>query len=438
MTTHSHIVIGLGDTGLSVVAYLKDQGIHPFVMDTRLTPTGLNQLLLCYPDTPYHCGELDEELLSKAQQIIISPGVDLNHPAVVAAKKNGVEIVGDIELFARSVKQTKAKVIGITGSNGKSTVTTMVGEMLKESGIRYAVAGNIGIPALTQLKSDIDVYVLELSSFQLDTTQSLDCHIAVILNITQDHQDRYTTFEDYTNSKLALYRQSQIQLVDCHAPAAQNLLASKPLMFGRSAEKNLAWRLEEGQIFKKNQIICATDQVRLEGKHNHFNTMVAMALADQVGASLPALLSVAHRFSGLRHRFEWVDERRGVRYINDSKATNIGATIAAIESLDYIKGRLILIAGGDAKDADLSPLSNALNQIDMLITLGQDGSKIAALKPHSQYVSTMDEAVILAAKYANKGDLVLLSPACASWDMYPNFQTRGDDFCQCVKRLSLC
>ena len=407
-------------------------------MDTRLTPPSLNQLLLCYPDVPYHFGELDEALLITAAHIIISPGIDPCHPAVTAAKKQGVEVVGDIELFARAVNQTKAKVIGITGSNGKSTVTTMVGEMLKESGIRYAVAGNIGIPALTQIKDDIEVYVLELSSFQLDTTHSLNCDIAVILNITQDHQDRYPTFADYTNAKLALYQQSKTQLIHCDDPITHNALATQPLLFGMRADKALAWRLENDQIFKKNQFICATHQVRLEGKHNHFNILAAMALADHVGASLPALLSVAHRFSGLRHRFEWVDERQGVRYINDSKATNIGATIAAIESLDYIKGRLILIAGGDAKDADLTPLTSALNQIDMLITLGQDGSKIAALKPHSQHVSTMDEAVMLAAKYAQKGDLVLLSPACASWDMYPNFQARGDDFCQCVKRLSLC
>tara|TARA_B100001094_G_scaffold332970_1_gene407605 strand:+ start:6570 stop:7871 length:1302 start_codon:yes stop_codon:yes gene_type:complete len=431
----THIVIGLGDTGLSVVRFLMQQGITPYVMDTRMQPPMLNTLQEEFPDVPYQLGELNALHLAQAQQVVISPGMPLSHPALQSAIDHKVDIVGDIELFARAVQKSKAKVVGITGSNGKSTVTTLVSEILTASGLRCAIGGNIGIPALSLLDDHIDVYVLELSSFQLETTKSLNCDISVVLNISHDHQDRYPHFEAYRQAKLKLYQQSKNQLIHYSDPLVQDASAKNPIFFNDQCHVRTVWYIKNNQVWYHNIPLCPVESFKLMGAHNHLNYVAAMALAQHVGATRSGLLKATQNFKGLAHRFQWVCDQEGVRYINDSKATNVGATLAALEGLKSHTGRLILIAGGDAKQADLSPLQPALQHVSLLIALGQDGAQLAQLSPCSKQVETMKEAVDTAAKHAKQGDIILLSPACASWDMYPNFMVRGDDFCQCIEVL---
>ena len=433
---YTHIVLGLGATGLSVVRYLVAKGITPLVMDSRRQPPGADVLAAEFSDVELLTGGFDCRYLVQATQIIISPGIAIDTPEVRAAIDMEIEVIGDIELFAREIADRKACVVGITGSNGKSTVTTLVYEMLKQAGLSVAMGGNIGIPALDLLAEPTDFYVLELSSFQLETTHSLNCIAATCLNISEDHMDRYSDLTDYANAKLGLYPQSRFvmynrddSLTHPHEPMNQN-------NFGLGVPECDEWGLSDGKIFHGDSEIMNLYEVSLIGSHNHANVMAAMALVDACGVSKEVMIHVAKHFKGLSHRCELVAIKDGVSYINDSKATNVGATVAAIEGLDSHLGDLYLIAGGDGKGADFKPLIPALNNVTKLITLGRDGPKIAKLKQDTIEVDSMAEAVKKAAKLASSGDIVLLSPACASLDMYKNFMARGDDFRQCVELLA--
>lgn len=425
---YSHIVLGLGATGLSVVRYFSAQGITPLVMDSRRQPPGQDRLKAEFPGVELICGGFDCRYLVQASQIIISPGIAVDTPEVRAALDMGIEVIGDVELFARAIADRPPCVLAITGSNGKSTVTTLVGEMAMAAGISVGVGGNIGLPALDLLREPAELYVLELSSFQLETTHSLNCIAGTSLNISEDHMDRYSDLESYRQAKLRLYQQSRISLFNRDDLQTQPTEPRNQNSFALTAPTSDEWGVLDGKIVRGTSSIMAVEDVALIGSHNLANVIAAMALADAANIERSAMVQVAKTFTGLAHRCELVDVKQGVTYINDSKATNVGATVAALQGLSEHLGDIILIAGGDGKGADFEPLVEVFNNVTHLITLGRDGGKIAALKQDSIQVNSMAEAVIEAAKLATSGDIVLLSPACASLDMYSNFMARGDDF----------
>lgn len=433
--SYSHIVMGLGATGKSVVRYLMSQGITPLVMDSRRNPPGIDEIRAEFPQLECRVGGFDCRALVQAQQIIISPGIPTDTPEVRVALDMGIEVIGDVELFARAIADRPPCVLAITGSNGKSTVTTLVGEMLREAGINVAVGGNLGVPALELLNQYATHYVLELSSFQLETTHSLDCIAATCLNISADHMDRYSDLESYRRAKLHLYDQARLAVYNRDDEQTEPLSPMNNNSFGLGNPEGDEWGITDGKVMHGSSEIMNISDISLLGSHNQANVLAAMALADAAGVGKVEMAKVATEFKGLRHRCELVSSKNGVRWVNDSKATNIGSTLAALQGLSDYLGDIILIAGGDGKGADFSTLKDALASVSTLITLGRDGDKIAALKEGAIKVANMEQAVAKANEIANSGDIVLLSPACASLDMYPNFMVRGDDFCARVEAL---
>lgn len=426
-------VVGLGLSGLATVRFLLDAGIKPVLMDSRSKPAGIEQIAPEKVDGIY-LGELDANRLAKMDMIILSPGLSPTHPVIRFAVAQGVELIGDVELFARV---NQKPVVAITGSNGKSTVTMLVEAMLKCSGVNALAAGNIGLPVLEAIKhTEVAVFVLELSSFQLDTTSSLRSVASTILNVSADHLDRYRNMAAYAASKQRVYQHTQLAVFNTDDNATIPLESAATLginladgAYGVTQHDNERWLKVDGAP------LMPVANMTLFGAHNEFNVLVACALALAAGASRDGLVSALQQFVSLPHRCILVTQQHGVRWINDSKATNIGATLAAIAGLrPSVTGRLILIAGGDAKGADVGELTTVLQQdVQQLITLGQDGPAIAALKSDSIQVKTLLEAVKVAAKLAKPGDMVLLSPACASLDMFKSYADRGEQFAAAVK-----
>lgn len=426
------VIIGLGKTGLSCVTYFRQRGITPVVMDTRENPPGKESL-------PAECrlltGPLDADTLCSASLIVASPGVALATPALQVAKAAGVEIVGDIELFAR---EAKAPIVAITGSNGKSTVTALVGLMAAEAGFKVGVGGNIGTPALDLLLQPADLYVLELSSFQLETTSSLKPAAAVILNLSEDHLDRYDGMAGYLAAKQRIFSNAKRIVVNRDDAATYPPQQSYWQSFGLNAEAY-------GRIQRDNQLwlsvagkpVLPVSELNIVGAHNQMNALAAMALADAVAIPQPAQLNVLRSFSGLEHRCQFVREVNGVRWINDSKATNVGSTLAAVAGVgESVKGRLWLLAGGQGKGQDFSPLQPLLaNQIYRMVCFGQDADTLLKLADNIQRVTDLDEAVHCIAAEAQPGDWVLLAPACASLDQFRNFEQRGQHFADLVNAL---
>ena len=433
--SYSHIVLGLGATGLSVVRYLMSQGITPLVMDSRRTPPGRETLAQEFPDVELLTGGFVCRYLVQAEHIIVSPGIAVDTPEIRAAIDMGIEVIGDVELFAQAVADRAPCVVAITGSNGKTTVTTLVYDMLKAAGKKVAVGGNIGIPVLDLLTTDAEFFVLELSSFQLETTHSLNCIAATCLNISEDHMDRYHDIHSYRAAKLRLYQQSRFvmfnrddQLTFPDEPTNQNT-------FGLGVPEGDEWGIADGKILHGESEIMNLHKVSLIGSHNQANLLAAMALSDACGVDKNIMIDIATNFSGLEHRCEMVGLKQGVTYINDSKATNVGATVAALNGLSDHLGDLILIAGGEGKGADFKELEASLANVTQVITFGKDGAQIAALKADSIMVNNLEEAVAKAVEITFSGDIVLLSPACASIDMYKNFMERGDHFKRLVEQI---
>lgn len=425
-------VVGLGLSGLATVRFLLNLGIKPVLMDSRSKPAGIESIAAEKVDGIY-LGELDANRLAKMDMIILSPGLSPTHPAIRFAVAQGAELLGDVELFARF--NTKP-VVAITGSNGKSTVTMLVEAMLKCSGIKALAAGNIGLPVLDALaQRDVDVFVLELSSFQLDTTHSLHSVASTILNVSADHLDRYQTMAAYAASKQRVYQHTQLAVFNLDDAAttpgqAQTLgIKLADPAYGVAEHNGQRWLVLAGEP------LLPVADMTLFGAHNEFNALVASTLALAAGASRAGIIAALTGFEALPHRCTLVADKHKVRWVNDSKATNIGATLAAIAGLrPGVSGKLILIAGGDAKGADVTELKPVLdNDVQYLITLGQDGPAIAALKADSIQVKTIQEAVKAAARLAKAGDMVLLSPACASLDMFKNYSDRGEQFAAAVK-----
>ena len=426
------VILGLGKTGLSCVNYFLRQGVTPMVLDTRANPPGRQEL-------PSHvelrCGPLDAELLCQAELIIASPGIALATPALQAAASAGVEIIGDIELF---VREAKAPIVAITGSNGKSTVTTLVGEMAAEAGIAVGVGGNIGTPALDLLLAPCDLYVLELSSFQLETTHSLQAAAATILNLSEDHLDRYDGMAGYLAAKQKIYQGARHILVNrddaATLPVGGTVWQSFGLngaSYGRVYHQGALWLAVQGEP----QLPVA--ELHIVGAHNQMNALAAMALCDAVQVPRMAQLAVLRRFTGLPHRCQFVREQQGVRWINDSKATDVGSTLAAVAGLaESVQGKLILIAGGQGKGQDFAPLQALLGHgIDVMLCFGQDAELLCALGPQTEQVADLAAAVARAHELAQPGDWVLLAPACASLDMFKNFEERGTCFASLVEAL---
>lgn len=444
-----YIVIGLGLTGRSCVDFLLAQGKTVIAMDTREAPAALDEIRRLYPNLEVFAGEKSwpQPILNQAKALIVSPGVSIAHPAIVEAKQAGVEVIGDIELFAR---MNRVPVIAITGSNGKSTVTALVGEMARLSGRHVAVVGNIGVPVLNMKKeADYDLIVMELSSFQLETTFSLCPIAATVLNITPDHMDRYASFQDYIDAKHRIFSGAKHIIVNQDDP-----LSDSPQLSSSSSVKKLYFTLQEpmgsafglrkekGQIWlaQGEQLLLPQTALKISGMHNLMNALSALALGTAAGFPMASMLAALREFTGLPHRCQWVAERHQIRWINDSKGTNVGACEAAIKGLgEGTSGKIVLILGGDGKGADFTCLREGISRYCRAIILkGKDADKIAEdLKDcaPSHRVTTMEEAVAKAADCAHPGDLVLLSPACASLDQYRDYAHRGIVFMEAVNRI---
>ena len=425
------IIIGLGKTGLSCVDYFLGRGVTPLVMDTRANPPGKEQLP---PEVELVHG-LDGDLLKQAHMIVASPGIALATPELKAAAEFGVRIVGDIELF---VRETQTPVIAITGSNGKSTVTTLVGEMIAEAGLKVGVGGNIGTPALELLKQPMDLCVLELSSFQLETTYSLRAAASVVLNLSEDHMDRYEGMADYRAAKQEIHQHSQHILVNRDDPQTLPDVGQVWQSFGLDCNGYGRCELDGRHwLTLHGEPLLAVDEMKIVGAHNQANALAAMALCDAVGIPREPQLAVLRRFEGLPHRARFVREVNGVRWINDSKATNVGSTLAAVAGLaESVQGKLILIAGGQGKGQDFAPLQALLGHgIDVMLCFGQDAELLCALGPQTERVADLAAAVARADELTQAGDWILLAPACASLDMFKNFEERGHCFATLVEAL---
>lgn len=413
-------VIGLGKTGLSCVDFLTLKKAKVQVIDTRENPAGAEQL---DKSIPLHTGSLNSEWLLKSDLIVISPGLALATPEIQQAIQAGVEVVGDVELFCR---EAKAPIIAITGSNGKSTVTTLTAEMVKQAGLKVGMGGNIGVPVLSLLDEDYDLFVLELSSFQLETTYSLKAKAATILNISEDHMDRYDSIADYRSAKLRIYDNAENIIVNGEDAQTYPEQAVKNLI--RFAEQNAEYTMRNGVLYAGDTAIINTNQMLISGRHNEMNALAAMALADAANVPREGIVKALQNYGGLPHRFQAVATNDGVRWVNDSKATNVGSTVAALNGLS-VAGTLYLLLGGDGKAADFSELKPLINKPNIVCyCFGQDGEELAKLSEQSVLVETMQEAIVAIRPQLKKGDMVLLSPACASLDQFKNFEQRGDVF----------
>ena len=441
---HFRIVVGLGKSGMSLVRFLAQRGVSFAVADTRDNPPELATLRRDYPQVDVRCGELDVDFLCRADELYVSPGLALATPALQAAAARGVKLSGDIDLFARNAK---APIVAISGSNAKSTVTTLVGEMAAAAGKRVAVGGNLGTPALDLLSDDVELYVMELSSFQLEITNQLGAEVATVLNVSEDHMDRYSGLPAYHLAKHRIFRGAKQVVVN-----RQDAL-TRPLMgeglpcwtFGLSAPdfKAFGVREENGEKYLafEFQNLMPVRELKVRGAHNQANALAALALGHAVGLPFDAMLSSLRTFTGLEHRCQWVRELDGVSYYNDSKATNVGAALAAIDGLGAdMDGKLVLIAGGDGKGADFSGLRDSVAKYCRAVVLmGRDADLIAtALGDAVPQVraGSLDDAIARSRSLADTGDAVLLSPACASFDMFKNYEERGHLFARAVEALA--
>lgn len=433
------VIAGLSQTGFSVALYLLKRGQAVAITDSREQPPALDKLRAMYPEVPVFTGAFEVSLLRDATELVVSPGISLDDPFIQQARYMGVPVIGDIELFAR---EANAPVIAVTGSNGKSTVVTLVYEMARTAGKNVRLGGNIGVPALEVLQEPApDLYVLELSSFQLDTTRSLRPAAAVALNISPDHMDRYPSYEEYSRSKLSIYQNAEIAIVNADdARVAQLSNAAKVRRYGLMDTLDNDYHIElyqnQSWLAHKGTRLIRCNELRMPGLHNISNALAALALGDAVGIPMVAMLETLRKFAGLPHRTQYLGEVKGLRWYNDSKGTNVGATIAAIEGFSP---PLILIAGGVAKGQDFAALKRAVaDKCRTVVLIGQDAKAIEkALNGVVPVVhaADMQAAVAAAAESAEVGDTVLLSPACASFDMFSGYEARGDAFAAAVKAL---
>lgn len=440
-STDNRVIVGLGATGLSCARFMHAQGLAFSVVDTRVAPPGLDSLRAEMPGVRVLTGEIPAELITSASELVVSPGVALNDPLVALAREAGVAVVGDIDLFMR---EAQAPVVGITGSNAKSTVTSLLGQMAREAGLDTGVGGNLGTPALELLAPERELYVLELSSFQLERAGTLDLAVATVLNITPDHLDRHGSMPAYHQAKHRIFRGCRAAVVNRDDPLTIPLLPPDVhVVSWRMREPELGGfglRMHEGEEYlcRGFELLMPVNELALQGRHNLANALAALALGNCIGLPVAGMLTTLRRFRGLPHRCEFVAEIDGVRYINDSKGTNVGATEAALQGLGGDRN-IVLIAGGQGKGADFTTLREAAQRhCKLLVLIGEDAPLLQrALSDVAQcrLAGSMDEAVRSARAAAAAGDTVLLSPACASFDMFSGYTARGEAFCESVARL---
>jgi len=434
------VIAGLGHTGLSCARYLHAHGWRLAVTDTRAAPPQLAALTALDPGIPVRLGLLDPALLEEATFVVASPGLPLQGAFFAEAQRRGLAIVGDIELFARAAA---APVVGVTGTNGKSTVTTLVARMAERAGLRVRAGGNLGPPALDLLADGTELYVLELSSYQLETTRSLHCRAATVLNLSADHLDRYPSLASYAAAKARIFVRCDTAVINLDDPlvVAMPRGASSTLSFSlrSSLGATYALALHEGEwwLTRAASPILRLAELRIRGAHNAANALAALALGEALALPLAAMLAELRSFTGLPHRSQWIAEVKGVAYIDDSKGTNVGATLAAVAGHE---GPLVLIAGGDGKNQDFTPLAAACQgKVRHVVLIGRDAALIAAALRGActtEVCATLPQAVHAAARAARPGDTVLLSPACASFDMFRDYAHRGAVFAEAVQELA--
>ncbi|MBE2293799.1 MAG: UDP-N-acetylmuramoyl-L-alanine--D-glutamate ligase [Phycisphaerales bacterium] len=443
------LVVGLGKSGLSAVRALKALGATVAVTDSRANPPGLSALRETFPEVPCYLGGFDPVAFSNAARLLVSPGVAIATPIIADTAARGVPVWGDIELLARL---TAVPVAAITGSNGKSTVTTLLGLMAERAGVRAAVGGNLGEPALdlwlhAEAKSGDapklpELYVLELSSFQLETTQCLNARVATVLNISPDHMDRYRSLDEYIAAKRRIFQGDGVMVLNADDPVVMAMAESNRNIlrftleqpgegeFGLWRDGGETW-LAHGQ-----ERWIEASELQISGDHNLANALAALAMGHTLGWHREAMRAALRGFTGLAHRTTLVLEQAGIRWFDDSKGTNVGATVAAVRGLP---GSVVLIAGGDGKGQDFTPLRAALvGKARAVVLIGRDAPLIAAALGESvplHAVADMEQAVTRAAQLAQPGDSVLLSPACASYDMFSGYEERGTVFAAAVRSL---
>ncbi|WP_137720143.1 UDP-N-acetylmuramoyl-L-alanine--D-glutamate ligase [Methylobacillus flagellatus] len=443
------LVLGLGDTGLSALRWLKRQGARLSVADTRQVPPNLAQVQAEFPGITVSVGALQAATFAGADLVVISPGVPLAEPEVQAAIARGITVVGDVELFGQ-YRPASSKLIAITGANGKSTVTTLVGEMCKAAGLNTVVAGNIGLPVLEVLddqQAQVDVYVLELSSFQLETTRSLNADAATVLNLSEDHMDRYSGMADYAAAKAHVFAHAggggvQVLNRDDAWSLGMTLPGRQLVHFGLGAptqgsDFGLIQRDGADWLAQGAETLLPLSALRIAGLHNAANALAALALCRSLGLPWAPLLQALRDFAGLPHRVQWLAELNGVSFYDDSKGTNVGATCAALSGFP---NKVVLIAGGDGKGQDFSPLrAPVAANARAVVLIGRDAPHIAAVLQDTGVpllpASDLPSAVHIASAAAQHGDAVLLSPACASFDMFRNYLHRAEVFADAVQAL---
>jgi UDP-N-acetylmuramoylalanine--D-glutamate ligase len=438
------LVLGLGDTGLSALRWLNAQGARLSVADTRDNPPGVATLKADLPQVKLYSGAFTAAMFADVDLVVASPGVPLNEPEIQAAIQRGVSVVGDVELFAQ-YRPAGTKVIAITGANGKTTVTTLVGEMCKTAGLKTIVAGNIGLPVLDALGMDTpDVYVLELSSFQLETTSNLVVDAATMLNLSEDHMDRYASMQDYAIAKARIFYNAKLQVLN-RDDAWSMLMARAKLpqvTFGLDAvedEHSYGLKTVDGEMWLSSgqHDLMNVRDLKISGLHNAANALAAIALCRGIGIDYAPIIQTLYNFKGLPHRVEWVANIDDVDYFDDSKGTNVGATCAALSGLSQ---KVVLIAGGDGKGQDFSPLKQPVtDNARAVVLIGRDAPLIEKELLETgvalYHAADLPEAVNIARKLAQAQDAVLLSPACASFDMFKNYVHRAEVFVNAVKRL---
>lgn len=448
------VILGLGVTGLSCARFLAFQNKPFAIVDTREKPTMAAEFSKEFSDHTLHLGGWHEKLLLNADRLIVSPGISLREPAIANAIKAGVEVISDIDLLLSVIT---CPVAAITGSNGKTTVTTLLGEMAKASGLNTIIAGNIGLPVLDayleSLQSDkpVALYVLELSSFQLERVGSIKAKAACILNVTPDHMDRYDSLDSYAKTKRHIFSGAKNCIYNASDDLTKPDSTETTLIINQSNKTNLVYSTscdgsaavysaDETALYKENKHLLDIADLAIKGKHNQFNALSAFAMGEVLGLDSNAMLSTLKAFAGLPHRCENIATHKGITFINDSKGTNEGACIAAINGLSSSSGKnIILIAGGDDKGAAFETLESAVDKhVKHSVLIGHAKTKLKKLLEPENSVSLADdmvEAVSTAFNLAQEGDIVLLSPACASFDMYQGFEHRGHVFAEAVKNL---
>ncbi len=450
------LVLGMGETGLSMVKWLSRQGAHIRVADSRMDPPGWREIVEVFPQVQVYKGKFEPGIFDDVEMIAISPGVPVADPCVQQAVRRGIPLVGDMVLFIWALEHSnlpRPKVVAITGSNGKTTVTAMVGAMLKSAGWDVEVAGNIGPAVLNALMHRIDTgcwphaWVLEVSSFQLETTHNLNADVATVLNVSEDHLDRYTGMQDYITAKARVFLHEQnkgIQVLNREDPmvCAMALTGRQHITFGidepsTQTDFGIVHDGEDLWLVEGDMQLMKTSELIVHGLHNAANGLAALALCRALGVSTEPLLAALHEFRGLPHRMEKVAAFNGVTFYDDSKSTNVGATVAALNGM---KQNVILIAGGDGKGQDFSHLRPAVAENTRAVVLiGRDAGIIAdelrdcGVPLH--YAVTMEEAMQKSFLLAQGGDAVLLSPACASFDMFRNYIHRAEVFVAAVKDI---